>query len=541
MKILTEKIKKVISGFLATQVILTFLLIPQAVHAAAPSAPVASPVSGTYNAAQNVTLTPDAVNAQSTYYTTDGSAPSNLSTLYSGGTITIDGTNGVTVVLKAVSYDGPGGTGSIGTVMTENYLFDKLLPTINGVTDGTYYNTNVVPTFSDTSGATGMLNGSPFTSGTTISVEDNYGLTVTDGAGNISFVSFVIDKTVPLLTLNGSNPMYVERGTAFSDPLVSVTDVGGMGLVTPIGGGFDTSIIGTYYVTYNATDKAGNVATPVTRTVIVQDTQPPVVTLPVNPVITSSAYLYVAQANDGLFALKNVAWSDSYIGNPGTVTFSNINNLTTMIWPDIDGSYTIGLTATDAADLTDTKTMIFIRDTMPPVVSAGPNQRTNQEITVTGTATDITSGIKNVHWMGAGVTFGSPNSLSTTMSATSAGTHTVTLIATDNAGNTSSSEMTLVWDTAAPKLASVLTPPLAGDTLGLVDQDLNQQSSDSEVKAGSTDEKKEEKKDEDKKNQNNLPAFGIAVLVILALIGLYLLYLQNPAAFKWLLFWKKKE
>ncbi len=83
-----------------------------------PDAPTTSPAGGTYSAAQNVTLTPvgDAAN---TYYTLDGTEPDNTDTAYTGA-IYIDGTNGTTVTLKAVSYDA---LGNKGTVLTQTYTF----------------------------------------------------------------------------------------------------------------------------------------------------------------------------------------------------------------------------------------------------------------------------------------------------------------------------------------------------------------------------------------------------------------------------------
>lgn len=88
-----------------------------------PAAPSASTAGGTYNAQQNVTLTP-AGDAVSTYYTLDGTVPDNTKTSYSGA-IAIDGANGTTVTLKAVSYDA---LGNIGPVLTQNYVFDKAGP-----------------------------------------------------------------------------------------------------------------------------------------------------------------------------------------------------------------------------------------------------------------------------------------------------------------------------------------------------------------------------------------------------------------------------
>ncbi|WP_340017381.1 S-layer homology domain-containing protein [Paenibacillus sp. FSL K6-1318] len=82
---------------------------------------------------------------------------------------------------------------------------------ITGVTDGGIYNTNVIPQFNV---GTATLNGSPFTSGTTVSAEGTYTLVVTSG-GQQEMVQFRIDKTPPtaiVLINNGSlftNQQYV--------------------------------------------------------------------------------------------------------------------------------------------------------------------------------------------------------------------------------------------------------------------------------------------------------------------------------------------
>jgi hypothetical protein len=62
-----------------------------------------------------------------------------------------------------------------------------------------------------------------------------------------------------------------------------------------------------------------------------------------------------------------------------------------------------------------------------------------------------------------------------------------------------------------------------------------------EVKGGNTNENKDENKTGDDDNARTLSMFGVGLLVLLALVGLYLLYLQNPDWFAWLFFWKKKK
>jgi hypothetical protein len=82
---------------------------------------------------------------------------------------------------------------------------DKVAPIISGVVDGSYYNISVKPTFNEGSA---LLNGNPYVSGTLIEQEMSYVLIVTDDAGNTTTVSFVIDKTPPVVTGVENNQYY---------------------------------------------------------------------------------------------------------------------------------------------------------------------------------------------------------------------------------------------------------------------------------------------------------------------------------------------
>ena len=98
----------------------------------------------------------------------------------------------------------------------------------------------------------------------------------------------VVDTTPPTLTLIGdeivflecSVDTYTELGADFFDSCCITGPV-------LIGGDFvDVSTPDTYTITYSITDCAGNPAPEVTRTVIVQDTLPPVITLNGDDVVT---------------------------------------------------------------------------------------------------------------------------------------------------------------------------------------------------------------------------------------------------------------
>ena len=89
----------------------------------------------------------------------------------------------------------------------------------------------------------------------------NYGITITRA---------VADTTPPLIVLTGPDTVILtEDGTYTEQGATAEDDVDGTVDVT-IGGNVITETHGTYTVTYNAMDAAGNPATQVTRTVIVQ-------------------------------------------------------------------------------------------------------------------------------------------------------------------------------------------------------------------------------------------------------------------------------
>jgi uncharacterized repeat protein (TIGR01451 family) len=107
-------------------------------------------------------------------------------------------------------------------------------------------------------------------------------VTGTDDAGNQgtdTVVFTVNDVTPPTITLNGANPQYVECHTSYPELGATANDnCDGSFAATP-SGSVNANVVGTYTITYNASDASGNAATPVTRTVIVQDTIAPTITL----------------------------------------------------------------------------------------------------------------------------------------------------------------------------------------------------------------------------------------------------------------------
>src|SRR3989475_39151 len=240
------------------------------------------------------------------------------------------------------------------------------------------------------------------------------------------------DTTPPVITLLGSNPVTVQVGSTYTDAGATATD-NVDGILTPSiteSNSVNTTVAGTYTVTYNVSDKAGNAATQVTRTVNVVnntplDTTPPVITLlGSNPVTVQVGSTYT---DAGATATDNV----DGILTP-SITESNSVNTT------VAGTYTVTYNVSDKAGNAATQVTRTVNvvnntplDTTPPVITLlGSNPVTVQvgsTYTDAGaTATDnidgtITSRIVTVNPVNTGVV----------------GTYTVTYNVKDASGNAS--------------------------------------------------------------------------------------------------------
>ena len=125
---------------------------------------------------------------------------------------------------------------------------------------------------------------------------------VTDKVGNkaeevIRTVYITPDKTKPVITLKGNNPMSIEVYYAYTEPGATATDNrdGNISNLIVIQSTVDTSRVDTYYVYYSAYDYTNNFADQAKRTVYVVDTIPPIIHLKgldtVSVAIGSPAYV----------------------------------------------------------------------------------------------------------------------------------------------------------------------------------------------------------------------------------------------------------
>ena len=98
----------------------------------------------------------------------------------------------------------------------------------------------------------------------------------------------VSDRTLPVITLNGNAVVQVEAGTSYSDAGASASDSldGDLTGSVVTKSTVDILTVGSYTISFSVSDAAGNAAVQVTRTVNVEDTTAPVITLKGDAVVT---------------------------------------------------------------------------------------------------------------------------------------------------------------------------------------------------------------------------------------------------------------
>ena len=150
---------------------------------------------------------------------------------------------------------------------------------------------------------------------------------VSDAAGNaaveVTRTVTVTDQTAPVISLIGDSNITIAQDAAYVDAGASASDnndgdlTSSIVTVNPV----DTSTVGSYSITYNVSDSAGNVAVEVTRTITVTDQTAPVVNVPAALTVAatdaagtekthSDIALFLASAtasdaNDGVIATVN--------------------------------------------------------------------------------------------------------------------------------------------------------------------------------------------------------------------------------------------
>lgn len=171
--------------------------------------------------------------------------------------------------------------------------------------------------------------------------------------------AFNLDNESPVIAISGNqnvtinkNSVYSDAGATVSDNVDAIVGVTSSGTVNP-------SVIGTYIITYNASDSAGNTAIPVTRTVNVIDVLSPVITiLGSNPATVNVNTVYSDAGSTALDDADGDVTSDIVI--TGNVNSSSV------------GTYTVTYTVSDSSGnvAVSTRTVNVIDTTAPTVVTA---------------------------------------------------------------------------------------------------------------------------------------------------------------------------
>jgi uncharacterized protein len=179
------------------------------------------------------------------------------------------------------------------------------------------------------------------------------------------------DNVPPVITINGSNPATVELGSTYTDAGATAMDAFHGSTSVTSSSNVDTTTVGSYTVTYSATDLDGNTAT-ATRTVNVEDTTAPVITvLGDNP---ATSELGVAYTDAG--ATASDASGSVTVVSAGTV---DVNTL---------GTYTINYSATDASGNEGTASRsVTVSDTTSPVFTSSSTFVVDEGVTAIGTVT----------------------------------------------------------------------------------------------------------------------------------------------------------
>ena len=264
--------------------------------------------------------------------------------------VTVSTVNTAIVGSYTVTYNVSDTAGNAATQVTRTvHVEDTTIPIITLVGDATV--TIEVGTNYTDAGATatdnvdGDITSSIVVTGTAdVNVLGNYTIIydVSDAAGNeatqVTRTVHVVDTTIPVITLEGDATVTVEVGSEYTDAGATATDNSDGDLTSSIVtvSTVNTTIVGVYSVRYNVADTSGNEATQVTRTVHVEDTTIPVITLVGDATVTIEVGTDYTDAGA-------TAW-DNYDGNI-TDNITIVNSVNT----NVVGSYTVTYNISDTA------------------------------------------------------------------------------------------------------------------------------------------------------------------------------------------------
>jgi len=224
----------------------------------------------------------------------------------------------------------------------------------------------------------------------------------------------------PVITLTGSATVTLEPGTAYTDAGATATDEED-GVITgriAVTGSVNTSVLGTYTITYNVTDSAGNAAEAVTRTVRIVDTKAPTISL--------SGAASVRVEAGAAFSDPGATATDAFEGNiSGRIAVTGAVNTAAL------GVYTLTYNVSDTSgnaapavsrtvQVSDTTAPVLVLNGSTPVTIQAGAAYTDAG----ATATDSFEGNISARITASG-----------TVNTAAAGTYTRTYAVADSSGN----------------------------------------------------------------------------------------------------------
>lgn len=274
----------------------------------------------------------------------------------------------------------------------------------------------------------------------------------------VKTVQYIFNGTTYTLTLNATTGKYEATVTAPSKSSYAQTD-------HVLGG------------TVKATDRAGNVTT-VDQThatlgsslkIRVKEKVAPVISITAP---SSGAYITnttpsieftVTDADSGVASAKITLDGTEITSVTKTAVTGGYKYTCKPAAALKDGAHTLSVTATDNDGNTSAaKTSSFTVDTVPPTLSiTAPADEliTNKStVTVTGKTDDVTSKPVTVTVNGTAVTVATDGTFSKDVTLKS-GANTITIIAKDKAGKTTTVTRTVTLDTVAPVIKSITLTP----------------------------------------------------------------------------------
>ncbi|AIF98090.1 beta strand repeat-containing protein [Alteromonas australica] len=413
-----------------------------------------------------------------------------------GNTTTVSDNGGtIDTTAPSLTLDNPGSTGDT-------------TPTLSGTTDlpeGSTVNLVVTDSAGNSQTVNALVdaNGN-FSVDVPNALEDGdftVSATATDSAGNTAIVDTTgnVDSEAPLLTLGAQGSTSDETptisGTTDVAPgtLVTITVVDANGnsqsfqAAVQNDGTFSADVPsalseGDFTVSATVTDAQGNSAT-ANETGGNVDTQAPVISInpldsgnDTTPTISGSTDL-----PEGAIVVITVTDSNGDTQTINALVDADGNFATDVLSPLPEGDYTVDVTATDEAGNTTTETEAGGNiDTTAPVLNLDPQGTGNDATPTVSGNTDLAPGstiaITVTDSAGNSQTFNATVDINGNFSADVPndmvdGSYTVTVSATDDAGNTTSTTDTGTLDTSAPSLTldaqgtiSDATPTISGTT-----------------------------------------------------------------------------